>query len=153
MSCWNWTVSQNSIGNLSHRLTKSTKWRVPSEDSDQPGHPPSLIRVFAERFWGSLGPNPFSCGQWRLIRLGGRLGWFESSLGAQTILWFCHVQAHFKNLKSTYIVLGLPGLSKQCRHRSAWRSSLIRIYTVCHSACILWTHPQTHFVQILELLQ
>ena len=26
---------------------------VPSEDSDQPGHPPSLIRVFAVRSMGS----------------------------------------------------------------------------------------------------
>ena len=30
---------------------------VPSEDSDQPGHPPRLIRVFAVRSVGSLGPN------------------------------------------------------------------------------------------------
>ena len=35
-------------------MTKPTKWHVPSEDSDQPGHPPNLIRVFAVRmkkFW------------------------------------------------------------------------------------------------------
>ena len=36
---------------------------VPSENSDQPGHPPSLIRVFAERSVGSLGPNFASGGQ------------------------------------------------------------------------------------------
>ena len=30
---------------------------VPSEDSDQPGHLPSLIRVFAMRFMNSLGPK------------------------------------------------------------------------------------------------
>ena len=31
-------------------MTKPTKWTcAPSEDSDQPGHPPSLIRVFAVR--------------------------------------------------------------------------------------------------------
>ena len=36
---------------------------VPSEDSDQPGHPPSLIRVFAERSMGSLGPNFVSSGE------------------------------------------------------------------------------------------
>ena len=36
---------------------------VPSEDSDQPGHPPSLIRVFAVRSMGSLGPNFASSGQ------------------------------------------------------------------------------------------
>ena len=32
-------------------------------------------------------------------------------------------------------------LSKQCRPRSdCSRSSLIRVYTVCHSTCIVWTH-------------
>ena len=37
---------------------------VPSEDSDQPGHPPSLIRFFALRSMGSLGPN-FTSGRQR----------------------------------------------------------------------------------------
>ena len=36
---------------------------VPSEDSDQPGHLPSLIRVFAVHSVGSLGPNFASGGQ------------------------------------------------------------------------------------------
>ena len=36
---------------------------VSSEDSDQPGHPPSLIRVFAVRSVGSLGPSFASGGQ------------------------------------------------------------------------------------------
>ena len=39
---------------------------APSEDSDQPGHPPSLIRVFAVCSMGSLGPRLSSCGQWKL---------------------------------------------------------------------------------------
>ena len=30
---------------------KTNKMTVPSEDSDQPGHPPSLIRVFAGTQW------------------------------------------------------------------------------------------------------
>ena len=39
---------------LSRLLTKPTKCGyAPSEDSDQPGHPPSLIRVFAVRSMGS----------------------------------------------------------------------------------------------------
>ena len=61
---------------------------------------------------------------------------------------------HFKK-KSTFIhwhlkmglpykfyVLGQIGLSKQCRPRSDcfWRSSLIRVYTVCHSISIFWMH-------------
>ena len=35
---------------------------APSEDSDQPGHPPSLIRVFAVRSVGSQGPQLSSYG-------------------------------------------------------------------------------------------
>ena len=38
----------------------------PSKDSDQPGHPPSLIRVFPVRSMGSQGPKLCSCGQRRL---------------------------------------------------------------------------------------
>ena len=49
---------------------------APSEDADQPGHPPSLIRVFTVRLMGSLGPRLSSSGQRRLlIRLGGCPGW------------------------------------------------------------------------------
>ena len=31
-----------------------------------------------------------------LIRLGGCPGWSESSLGAQSLYWFCHVAAHIQ---------------------------------------------------------
>ena len=70
---------------------------VSSEDSDQPGHPPSLIRVFAvcmKKPW--VLSYPLST-QRRLIRLGGCPGWSESSLGAHSFCWFCHVMAHIKN--------------------------------------------------------
>ena len=42
-------------------------------------------------------------------------------------------------------VLGQIHMTKQCRPRSdcSKRSSLIRVYTVCTSICIFWTH---HFV-------
>ena len=56
---------------------------APSEDADQPGHPPSLIRVFAVRSIGSQGPNASSCGQRRLWS-----GWSESSLGARHFVGF-----------------------------------------------------------------
>ena len=56
-----------------------------SEDSDQPGHPPSLIRVFAVRSVGSKGPK-VSWTVKTLIRLGGCPGWSESSLGAHATL-------------------------------------------------------------------
>ena len=71
---------------MSPCMTKPTKWHAPSEYSDQPEHPPSLIRVFAvgvKKAW-SLATL------WRtaktLIRLGWCPGWSESSLGAQVIL-------------------------------------------------------------------
>ena len=51
---------------MSRSMTKPTKWCAPSEDSDQPGHPSSLIRVFAVRSVGSYRPEVSSCGQQRL---------------------------------------------------------------------------------------
>ena len=39
--------------NMSRLMTKPQSECAPSEDSDQPGHPPSLIRVFAVRSLGS----------------------------------------------------------------------------------------------------
>ena len=48
---------------------------APSEDSDQPGHSPSLIRVFAVRIKETLGPQlHFERTAKTLIRLGGCTG-------------------------------------------------------------------------------
>ena len=41
------------------------------EDADQSGNPPSLIRVFTVRSTRNHGSKVSSCGQQRLIRLGG----------------------------------------------------------------------------------
>ena len=61
---------------------------APSEDSGQPGHPPSLIRVFAVRMKKA----------WVLsYPLSGWPGWSESSLGAHSFCWFCHKAAHLEN--------------------------------------------------------
>ena len=51
---------------------------APSEDSDQPGHPPSQ--------WVPEDPMFFMRTAKNLIRLGGCPGWSESSLGAEVIL-------------------------------------------------------------------
>ena len=67
---------------------------APSEDSDQPGHPSSLIRVVTVRSVGSLGPNTSSCGQWRLwsdwadAQADLSLPWAHRSF-----CWFCHAAA------------------------------------------------------------
>ena len=64
---------------------------APSEDSDQPGHPPSLIRVFVVRMKKAWDLSYPSSAQRRLIRLDGCPGWSESSLGAQSFCWFWHM--------------------------------------------------------------
>ena len=57
---------------------------APSKDSDQPGHPPSLIRVFAVRSIGSLGFKLSSCWQrrhwsdWADAQADLRLRWAHS---------------------------------------------------------------------------
>ena len=48
------------------RHNKTKKVTVRPAKTDQPGHPPSLIRVFAVRLMGSKGPKLLSCGQQRL---------------------------------------------------------------------------------------
>ena len=53
------------------KINRAATWQkqnecVPSEDSDQPGHPPSLIRVFAVRSMDSWGPKVSSWWQRRL---------------------------------------------------------------------------------------
>ena len=71
---------------------------APSQDSDQPGHPPSLIRVFTvcmKKAW--VLSNPLSA-QWRLLRLGGCPAWSESSLNTQSFCWFSHKAAHLTSM-------------------------------------------------------
>ena len=61
---------------------------APSEDSDQPRHPPSLIRVFPVHSWVAKDPSFLHADSEALIRLGGCPGWSESSLSAYAILLF-----------------------------------------------------------------
>ena len=55
---------------------------------------------------------------------------------------FCLIKQARSLLPYKFYVLGQIGLSKQCRPRSDCfsRSSLIRVYTVCHSISIFWMH-------------
>ena len=71
-----------------HDKTNNMTW-APSEDSDQPGHPPSLIRVFTVR---RKKPQFLVCQSTQrksLISLGGS----ESLLGAKSFSWFCRAEA------------------------------------------------------------
>ena len=68
---------------------------APREDSDQPGHLPSLIRAFAVRMKKAWVLN---------YPLSGCPGWSEASLSAQSLCWFCHVVAllYFKTIIFQY---------------------------------------------------
>ena len=68
---------------------------APREDSDQPGYPPSLIRVFSVCSVGCWGHQPSSCGQRRLCSDYADAQADLSLRWAHMILcWFCHVLAH-----------------------------------------------------------
>ena len=86
--------------------------------SAKTGHPHSLIRVFAvcmKKAW--VLSYPLSAQQ-TLIRLGGCPGWSESSLGAQSFCWFCHVVAyicfHFYGTHINTVVFLIT--DKLCNH-------------------------------------
>ena len=71
---------------------------APSEDSDQPGHSPSLIRVFPVRMKKAWVLSYPLISQQRLWSDCGCPGWSESSLGAQSFCWFCHEAAQISEL-------------------------------------------------------
>ena len=86
---------------------------APSEDSDQPGQPPSLIRVFAVRMkklWVLI--YPLSAQRRLLISLGGCPGWSESSLGAHSFCWF--VMSWLILLRNRYFDCHLLYWNGQC---------------------------------------
>ena len=99
-----WLSHSNGLGkmlrkeNLSLHTTKPTKWRAPSKDSNQAGHPPSLIGVFTVHSICSEGPNVFSCGQRRLwsdwadAQADLSLRWAHMS-----VCWLCHVAAQLQD--------------------------------------------------------
>ena len=61
---------------------------APSEDSDQPGHPPSLISLRCALSGQLRTPAFFMRTAKTLIRLSGCPDWSESSLGAHSFCWF-----------------------------------------------------------------
>ena len=84
-----------------------------SEDSDQPGHPPSLIslRSLHEETLGHQLPTEHTAKT--LIRLRGCPGWSESLLGAQIILSVLSLDGSYH----TYILIFKnTSLHMQCKH-------------------------------------
>ena len=104
---------------------------TPSLDSDQPGHPPSLISVFAVRMK-------------KAWVLSGCPGWSESSLGAKPHCWFCHEAAH---CKCSFPIWGLGRMwnSTASVFDHCFLSTLLRRQVCCRT---LWWHffifPKMH---------
>ena len=69
---------------------------APSEDSDQPGHPHSLIRVFAVRMKKHWALNYLlSAHSEDSDQTGRMLHWAHRSF-----YWFCHAAAHMRKTKT-----------------------------------------------------
>ena len=90
---WRYQGNATITNERQHKTNKMTC--VPSADSDQPGHPPSVhIRVFAMSSMASWGPNALSCGQPRLWS-----DWVDAQADLslhwehRSFCWFCHVPA------------------------------------------------------------
>ena len=110
-----------------------------SKDSDQPGHLPSLIRVFAVRMkkdWVLSYPLSAQRRLWS--------DWVDAQadllLGAQSFCWFCHEVAH--------IALDLlPKSNKMaCEHsedsdQPGHPPSLIRVFAVCMKKAWVLSYP------------
>ena len=104
---------------------------APSEDSDQPGHPPSLISLHCA-LNGLLRIQAFFIRTAKsLIRLGGCPGWSESSLGEHTILLVLSCAGSF-----------CMGMCAQRRLRSAG----IRLVWSESSLCTQWVVKDPSFL-------
>ena len=132
-----------------------------SQNSGQPAHLHSLIRIFPGYILDSPGCKVLSCRQWRLwSELGKSAGWSESLLGAHVrkcVFWSfnsCHAEwiempcplnfqpIRLLHLGCWYKLHILNG--KQCRSRSVgfFRSQLIWIYTVFKARVFLGSAGQ-----------
>ena len=82
-----WAVEVMSRLYMSQCRTKPTIRRVTSKDSDQPAHPRSLIRVFADHMY-LIQPldYPKRDKKKNLAKLGGYTGWSESLMVTQVLL-------------------------------------------------------------------
>ena len=89
-------------------MTKPTKRCAPSENSDQPEHPPSLIRVFAvpvKKAWVlgyPLRTQQRLWSDWADAEADLSLRWVNRSF-----CWFCHLAAHNVTHVTTKPVLGV----------------------------------------------
>ena len=86
----------NSIrfNELSRDMTKPTKCVRPAKIQISLGIRPVWSEFSLCAQWVAKDPAFFMRTAKTLVRQGGCPGWSESSLGAHSLYWFCHVAAH-----------------------------------------------------------
>ena len=105
---------------------------APSEDSDQPGHPSSLIRAFAVRSLGSWGPMVSLCGQRRLwsdwadVQADLSLRWAH-----RLFCWFCRAATQIYFQVKLTLMPSVPKFGTWQLVQTQIKRRLIRVYTVC----------------------
>ena len=134
--------NSEALHNEAENIVK-TKWvaswqnqqcgSAPSEDSDQPGYPPSLIRVFAVRMKKACVLSyPFSAQQ----RLWSDWADAQADLSfrwAQLFCWLCHEAAQITNWASSWENLSFAICDNNCTYHPVHPRSLISLsaFVVC----------------------
>ena len=111
---------------VSRDMTKPTKWMCAQRRLSLDIRPVwSESSLSAWRKLGSLVPIKPTART--LIRLGGCPGWSESSLGAQSLCWFCHVARLMYTLST-----GLPRNNVRKLSETSWNIQHI------HCVYLIW---------------
>ena len=117
-----WKTKDNLCEPKYHKLYHITLWPLLN-----------ITTMNTLKFWQWKSKNLIENEQWKRLKI---------NLNKEPSTYFLILTAinrifsiHYHNWSQVYRQLGL---GKQCRHRSdcSWRSSLIRVYTVCNSVCI-----------------
>ena len=119
---WRLTVMFAYLTIIEPHRDKTNKMAcAPSEDSDQPGHPPSVSRVFPVRLKKARILS-YPLRAQRMLTLGGCPGWSESSLGAHAILlvlsWGGSFYTFSSNIALHYFFSDFRSLQPHLRSRT-----------------------------------
>ena len=92
---------------------KTSQMTVCPAKTDQPGHPPSPIRVFAVRSMRSLGPKLSSCGMRRLCSdWADAHGDLSLRWAHMPLCWFSHEAAHIWYVTLPFLLLDPPAFNQ-----------------------------------------
>ena len=145
---------------MSRNIKKPTKWLC-AQRRLRSAYLPSLARVFTvhmKKAWVLSYPLSAQRRLWSdwADALGGCPGWSESSLGAHSFCWFCHVMAHIINWQAQFFIacyhlqpeepLTFLIRSFIISHYFTWDSRdlmhhFIHVHVVCLEQIRIWMDP------------